>query len=259
MAAIWSGSLSFGLVTIPVKLHSITAERGLSFDLLHKKDLSPIRHARICRKEEREVPYHDLVKGYQYETGEYIVLTDEDFMAANASKTKALQVMQFVREDEIDPIYFAKSYYIEAEEEGLCAYGVLTEALKRRGMVGITSIVLKNREHLVAVRPYQNALLLQQLRFHDEIILPVGVHIPATADIREEELALTEELVGAYTRPFEPASFRDTYTSELKQLIQHKARGKTVRPRARPPQPTHVSDLIGVLRQSIKRLRPVRQ
>jgi DNA end-binding protein Ku len=178
MRAIWLGSLSFGLVNIPIRLYSATVERKLKFNYLHKKDLSPIRHARICREDGQEVPYEDVVKGYEYQKGNYIILTNDDFRKANLRKTGAIEIVEFVREDEVDSVFFEKPYYLEPDREARKAYALLREALRRSGRVGIARFVLKNREHLGIVKPEGNILILNQLRFKSEIKEAEGLNIP---------------------------------------------------------------------------------
>jgi DNA end-binding protein Ku len=153
MRAIWSGALSFGLVNIPVKLYSATAGMGLDLTMLHKKDISPIRYARICRADGKEIPYEDIVKGYEYQKGDYVILTDEDFKKASVEKTKAIEIESFVKESEIDPIYFEKPYYLEPEKGAQKAYALLRESLKKSKKIGLAKFVLRNREHLAAIRP----------------------------------------------------------------------------------------------------------
>lgn len=256
MRAIWSGSLSFGLVNIPVRLYS-AAESGakIEFDLLHSKDMSPIRYARVCRKEGDEVPNEEIVKGYEYEDGEYVILSDEDFKKADVGLTKSIEIMDFTDESQIDEIYFEKPYYLEPDKGAAKAYSLLREALRKTGKVGIARFVIRNREHLGAVRPYGDVILLNQLRYDSEIRKPEGLKLPEApqADAREMDLALA--LVEKLAGDFEPEKYRDLYTEELRQIIQQKAEGRVPVAKGEEPQPTAVIDLVEMLKKSLEHER----
>lgn len=192
MRAIWRGSLSFGLINIPVRLYSATQEHALTFDLLHKKDLSPIRYARICKADGKEIPYEDIVKGYEYQKGDYVVLVDEDFKRANVKKTKSIEMIEFTQESEVNPLYYEKPYYLEPDKGADKAYALLREALVKSKKVGIAKFVLHNREHLALIKPYGKLLILNQLRYADEIRQYHELHLPSkeVASSREIGMAL---------------------------------------------------------------------
>lgn len=252
MRAIWSGSLSFGLVNIPVRLYSAIQEKELKFHLLHEKDNSPIRYARVCRANGEEVPYEEIVKGYEYRKGDYVVLDDEDFEKASPKKTKTIDIHEFVDEKEIDPIYFDKPYYLEPEKQSEKAYMLLREALEISKKVAVASFVLRNREHIGIVKPYGNVVVLNQMRYAEEIQKPNKLELPeAKAKGKEVDMAL--KLINQLSEPFKPERFHDTYVKELREVIESKAKGKTIKVKGSAPEPTRVPDIMQLLRASLER------
>jgi DNA end-binding protein Ku len=256
MRPLWTGSLSFGLINIPVKLYPASDERGLDLDMLHKDDHEPIRFLRVCRKDGEEVPIDEIVKGYKMRGGEYIVLSDEDLERAHARKTATIDIMHFAHESEIDPAMHEKPFFLEPAKGAEKAYVLLREALRRSGKVGVATFVLRNREHLAAISPSENALLLHQLRFFSELRSPEGLHLPQ-GRTREEEVRMALALIEQLTRSFDPIAYRDTYTEELKRVIGEKARGKTPTRNGAAPTPTkRDDDVIKLLRKSLRSRRP---
>jgi len=256
MRAIWSGSISFGLVNIPVKLYVASEPKGgLEFDMLHKKDFSPIRYARICRADGKEIPFEDIVKGYEYSNGDYVVLTDEDFKKANLKKTKSIEISDFANEDEIDTIYFEKPYYLEPQKGAEKAYALLREALKRSKRVGVARYVIRNREHIGILKTHGNLVLLNQLRYFQEVRNTKELNIPAKEILKKGEIDLAIKLIDELTKPFEPKEYKDTYTEELKKIINKKAKGQLVTPQGEEPVPTKVPDIVSVLRKSLEQQR----
>lgn len=253
MRAIWSGALSFGLVNIPVKLYSATGENKLELDMLHKKDLSPIRYARICRKDGKEVPWEEIVKGYEYQSGDYVVLTDEDFKKANVEKTKAIEIQEFSKESEIDTMYYEKPYYLEPEKGAEKAYALLRESLKKSKKVGIAKFVLRNREKLAAIKPSGNALVLQQMRFDEDVRDTKDLNLPDAKKAAGKEIDIALALIDQLTEAFDPKEFKDTYTDDLKAVIAAKAKGKPVKAKGREPKATEVGDLMAVLKKSLEK------
>ena len=250
MRSIWSGSISFGLVNIPVKLVSAVQSEELDFDMLAKKDLAPIKYARIDSKTGEEVPWKDIVKGYQYAKGKYVVVEDEDFEKASPEKSKSIDIVQFVKEDEIDPIYYEKPYYIVPGKGADKSYKLLIKALEETGTVGIAEFMMRNRAHVCALKPYEGALLLNQMRYQEEIR-----EVPAEASVkervREKELDLAVKLVNQLTEKFDAAAFKDTYIAELKKVIKAKAAGKSIRIAEPAKKTATVKDLMEVLKQSL--------
>lgn len=255
MRSIWSGAISFGLVNIPVKLYSATGENKLDFDMLHEEDLSPIRYARVCRADGKEIPYQEIVKGYEYAKGDYVVLTDEDFKKANARKTKTIDIVDFVKEDEINVVYFEKPYFLEPSKGAEKAYALLREALKKSKKTAIAKFVLRNREHLAAVKPEENVLILDQMRFQTELRSPNELNLPKVDIAERREIDMALALIDQLSEPFKPEDYKDTYTAELRRVIDEKSKGKTPSQKEEEPVPTRVPDLMEVLRASLERER----
>lgn len=247
---IWSGSISFGLINIPVKLYGASKERELKFNLLHAKDMSPIRYARICRAEGKEVPYQDVAKGYEYREGDYVILHDEDFAKADLKRTKSIEIFEFVDGDEIDPIYFEKPYYIEPDAKAAKAYILLREALKKSKKMGVAKYVLRNKEQLGVLKVSGNYLVLDQIRFKDELAKP-QIEVPSTKTTAKE-LAMALDLIDKLSGPFAPEKYKDEYSAKLKKVIAQKAKGKTVKVQGKAPVATKVPDIMEMLRESLK-------
>lgn len=257
MRSIWSGSLSFGLVNIPVRLYSATQEHEISFDLLHKKDFSPIRYAKICKKEEKEVDYKDIVKGYEYEKGQYIILTDEDFEKVNQKKNKLIEIKFFTYETEIDSVYFDKPYFLEPDKGASKAYEILREALKHSEKVGVAVFVFRNREHIALVKPYGQAIILNVLRYESEIRDASSLNLPSATKNTTKEIETAIKLIDQLTESFKPKDFKSHYTEELKEVIDEKIHGKGPHPKVTDqPKVTKVQDIMSTLKASLKELKP---
>lgn len=250
MRAIWSGSISFGLVNIPIKLYGATKDEGISFDLIHNPDLSKIRYARICRSEEREVPYDEISKGYEYEPNRYVILNDEDFERANVRKAKTIAILNFVKAEEIDPVYFEKPYYLEPDRDSDQAYSLLLEALRHSGKVGVGKYVLRNREKLVILRPYEDIIILEQLRFRSEIKAE-RPHVKKVL-ISNEEKNIALALINQLSKKFDPDNYWDTYSNELRRVIGEKIAGRVPAIKGEIPKPTPVPDLMAILKKSLE-------
>lgn len=253
MRALWSGLISFGLINIPVNLYGATNERRLSFDMLHAKDLSPIRYARICRTDGKEIPWEEIVKGYEYQEGDYVVLTDEDFKKANLNKTKAIEILDFVNQNEIEEIFLEKPYYLEPEKNAEKAYALLREALKKSKKLGVAKFVLRNREHLAILKPKDDVIVLNQMRFKDEIRSTEDLRLPAKNLIKPDEIDMALKLINELAGPFESDKYHDTYTEELEEIIQKKAKGIKPKAKGKIPEATKVPDLMSVLKESLER------
>lgn len=256
MRAIWTGAISFGLVNIPVKLYSPAKERELSFNLLDKKDYSPIRFARVRKTDGKEVDYKDLIRGFEYQKGNYVILSDEDFKsAASERKLKTIEIFEFVAVKNIDPIYYEKPYYLEPAKGAEKPYVLLREALKESDKAGIARFVLRTKEHIAALKPEGNVLLLDQLRFENEIEKPDQIKVPSLpVDDKEKDLAmaLIDQLAGA----FQPQKYKDEYTDKLLGIISRKAEGRPIqKPQEEMPRATPVPDLMKILRASLEQAR----
>src|SRR5437773_870667 len=195
MRAIWSGSLSFGLINIPVKLYSASEERGLNLDMLDKATHKPIGYARVIRGTQQEVKWENIVKGYKYRNGDYIVLLDEDFKAASPEKTRTIDIVSFTAESEIDPKYYEKPYYLEPDAKSTKAYALLREALAKSRKVAVASFVMREREHVAVIKPAGNVLLLDQLRWDEDIRSTSGLNLPGRESFKERELDMALQLV----------------------------------------------------------------
>lgn len=252
MRPIWSGTISFGLVNIPVKLLSAIQQEELDFDMLSKKELAPIRYARIDTKTGKEVPWKEIVKGFEYTKGKYVVIDSEDFAKASPQKSKSIDIIQFSKVEEIDPIYFEKPYYLIPGKGGEKAYRLLLQALEDTGSVGIAEFMLRTREHICVLKPYNNVLMLEQLRYNDEIREVPEVEAPKKENISAKELQLATSLVKQLTEKFDPAAFKDTYITELKKIIKAKAAGKSIRIAEPQEKSATVKDLMEVLKASLE-------
>ncbi len=253
MRALWNGALSFGLINIPMKLYSAIQDHGLSFDMLHKKDLSPIRYARICKSDGKEIPYEDIVKGYQYQKGDYVILVNEDFKRADVKKTKSIDIVDFVDEKEIDSIYYEKPYYLEPGKGADKAYVLLRESLKKSKKVGLAHYVFHNRGHIGIIKPHDHLLILNQLRYNTEIKKPTQLHIPESAKMSTQEVTMALKLIEQLASHFHPEEYHDTYTEELKEIIEQKIKGKKPRPtKNKEAKLTDVKDIMRMLKESLE-------
>jgi DNA end-binding protein Ku len=251
MRPIWSGVIGFGLVNIPVRLYSPAKEEVLDLDFLHKKDKSPIRYARVCKAEEKEIEWKDVERGYKTKRG-YVVLTKEDFAKADARKTKAIDIQHFASASEIDTVYFDKPYYLEPDPKARKAYHLLREALERTKKVGVASFVLRQRENLAVIKPYRNVLVLNQLRFAHEMQDPADLDLPLrNAPLTQKELKIAVDLIGRTTEPFKPSAHKDRYIDQLERIIKQKSRGLAPTKHGEEPKPTKVADLMAALEKSL--------
>ncbi len=251
MRAIWSGTISFGLVNIPVRLFSGSESHTLDLDMLRKDDLCQVKYARVCRSDGKEIPYENIVKGYEYREGDYIVLEKEDFEKANVEKTKSIDIREFVKENEVDTIFYEKPYYLEPDKGGDKPYALLREALKKSKKVGIADFVMRNREHIAVLKPYGDILLLNQLRYYDEIRDTDELNLPDSKVIKDKELKMALSLIDQSTSKFKPKEYKDTYIEDLKKIIESKAKGKTPKAKGKSPQPSKVIDMMTLLKKSL--------
>jgi DNA end-binding protein Ku len=251
MRAIWSGVISFGLVNIPVKLFSGSESNSIDLDMLRRGDLCPVRYARVCRSDGKEIPYEDIVKGYEYREGDYVVLEKEDFEKANVEKTKSIDITDFVDENEVDSIFYEKPYYLEPDKSGNKPYALLREALKKSGKVGVATYVLRNREHIAVLKPYGDLLLLNQLRYHDEIRSSKDLNLPDSKIVKQKELNVALSLIDQFTSKFKPEEYSDTYIEDLKKIIEEKAKGHKPKPKGKTPKQTNVVDMMTLLKKSL--------
>lgn len=255
MKTIWKGSISFGLANIPVRLFSaVESSAALDLDMLHKDDLSPIRYAKICKAEGKEIPFSEIVKGYKHKGG-YVTLDEADFKKADVKKTSTISIVEFVKKEEIPEIFYEKPYFLSPDKGAEMPYALLREALKRSEKVGVAKFVLRNREHLSIISPVGNAILLNQLRFAEELRSSEDLELPTIA-LEEEQIDIAMALIEQMTHKFIPTDFKDTYTAQLRKLISEKASGKEIRaPKYAPQEVTQVNEVMQRLRESLKEQR----
>ena len=225
MRAIWTGSISFGLINIPIKIFSAVQESSLDMDMLDKKDHANIKFKRVNENTGKEVTYSNIVKGYKLED-KYVILEDEDFEAADAVKTKTIDIQSFAFEKEIESIYYEQPYYLEPDKGAMKAYGLLRDALEKSGKVGVTSFVLRNKESLAILKPYKNVILLNKIRFAQEIRETSELKVPAVAKRKTKEMDMATKLIDQLTEKFDISNFKDEYTAKLLKIIKNKAKGK---------------------------------
>ncbi|MCC6287017.1 MAG: Ku protein [Chitinophagaceae bacterium] len=249
MKAIWTGAIGFGLVNIPVKLYAATEESNLDLDMLDKKDHSNIKFKRVNEKTGKEVAWANIVKAYDYK-GKYVVLDDKDFEKAIPEKSKLLAIDSFVKEEEIDSIYFEAPYFLEPQKNGEAAYTLLAESLKKTKMCGVGTFVMRNREVLGILRPYENAILFQRIRYNAEIRKTSELSIPKRT-IKPAELKMAISLINQLSEKFNIAAYTNTYAGKLMKIIEAKARGKkVVTPKLRVAH-LKTDDLMGQLKASL--------
>lgn len=254
MASVWKGSLSFGLVSIPVELRPAVRQDHVSFRLLYKKDLSPVKYERFSAKGEGPLAWDDIVKGFEFEKGQYVVLTDEDFREAALGKSSSIEILDFVEQAEIDPRYFETPYYLTPAKGGEKPYALLRAAIRNTSVVGIGKIVMRNTQHLVGIKANGEALMLEIMRFANELVETDELHFPKGADVRPQELHMAEQLVHNLAAEFDPEKYTDEYRANLMKIIRAKMSGKKVKgARAVTPatQDDKVVDLMARLRESL--------
>jgi DNA end-binding protein Ku len=253
--AIWKGSISFGLVNIPIALYPATRREELKFRLLRKTDLSPVNYKRVAEKDGKEVPWDQIVKGYEYEKGKYVVLQDEDFQRVDIEATQTVDIQDFVELDEIDPIFFYKPYYLEPQKGGDKAYALLRDALKDSKKVGVAKVVIKTREYLAGVKPENGALVLELMHFADELADTGKLNVPKKVEIGKREMSMAKALIDSMTSKWNPEKYRDDYREALMEVIEEKveAGGKEIEEKPKKaPKPTKVIDLVSVLQKSLE-------
>jgi DNA end-binding protein Ku len=253
--AIWKGSISFGLVNIPIALYPATRREEFKFRLLRKSDLSPVSYKRVAEKDGKEVPWDQIVKGYEYEKGKYVVLKDEDFERVDLEATQTVDIQDFVDQEEIDPIFFYKPYYLEPQKGGDKAYALLRDALKDSNKVGIAKVVIKTRQYLAGVKPEDGVLVLELMHFADELADPGKLHVPKKTEVGKREMNMAKSLIDSMSSKWNPEKYRDDYREALMEVIEEKveAGGKEIEEKPKKARkPTNVIDLVSVLQKSLE-------
>jgi DNA end-binding protein Ku len=250
MRAIWTGAIGFGLVNIPVRIFSATQDSNLDLDMLDKKDHAKIRFKRVNEDSGREVSWENIVKAYDY-NGKYVVLDDEDFQKASPEKSKIIEIMEFIKEDEVESIFYETPYFLEPQKSGQKAYSLLREALKKSGKVGLGNFVMRTKEALCVLKPMDNAILLQQIRFAQEIRNINDLDIPGKSTIKPGEMQMAMALIDQLTGKFDISKYKDTYSDELLKLIHAKAKGKKLQPAPLRVVHSKSKDLMDQLKESL--------
>lgn len=257
--AIWTGSISFGLLNVPVKLYSAVSRRNISFRELRRSDGSRIRHKRVAEADGAEVAYDEIVKGYEIAPEQYLVITKEELEELDPKKTRAIEIQDFVDLEEIDPIYFDHPYYLGPDKGAEKAYALLVKAMADEGKVAIARFVLRNKENLAAIRASGGVLLMATMRFSDEVVPPdeIAEQVAEGAEKpRKQEVEMARQLISSLSSKFDPTAYKDEYREELLALIERKAKGETVAaPESEAPKPTRAPDLMAALEESLAAVR----
>ena len=250
--ALWTGSISFGLVNIPVKIISAVTDSSLDLDMLDSKDLSGIRYKRVNEKTGREVKYEDIVKGYMIDN-RYVVIEPEDFISADAEKTQTIDIQSFVKESDIDSIYYEQPFYLEPGKNAAKSYGILRDALSHSKKVGVATFVFRNKEALAIIKPYKKVIVLNRIRFEEEIRDIKEIDTPAVSRSKTAELTMALKLIEHLTTEFNISRYKDTYTENLLKIIREKAKGKYKRPPKLKVVHTQSDNLMDALKASLSR------
>src|SRR5437870_6606293 len=255
MRAIWKGSISFGLINIPIALYPATRKEELRFRLLRAKDLSPVNYKRVAKADGKEVTGDEIVKGYEYEKGKFVVLKDEDFQRVDLEATQTVDIQDFVNVDEIDPMFFYKPYYLEPQKGGDKAYVLLRDALEKSKKVGIAKVIIKTRQYLAGVKAEDGVLVLELMHFAEELADTGKLHVPKKLEPRKKEMDMAKALIDSMSAKWNPEKYRDDYREALMEVIEEKveAGGKEIEEKPKPKKaPTKVIDLVEVLQKSLE-------
>lgn len=249
-STVWKGHLTFGLVSLPVKLFSAARSETVSFNQLHASDHSRVKQVLFCQAEDKPVERKDLVKGYEYEKDKYVVVDEEDIKKAVPSSSRTMEILEFVKSDEVDPVYYESSYYMAPDEAGEKPYALLFEALRRSGYVGLAKITMHNREHIVILRPGRRGILLHTMYYEDEV-RKVEEFRTDTSMVKDKELELAMTLVNSLEAEFEPAKYKDAYRENLMAVIEAKVQGKEFVETPQAQQLAPVVDIMEALKASL--------
>lgn len=259
MHTIWKGSISFGLVNIPIKLHTATEDKDIKLRNLHKKCHSPVKYEKVCPVCDVEISNEDIVRAYEYAKGKFVVLEDEELEGLKKeNEEKAVEILDFVKMDTIDPLYYNRSYFMSPNEGGSKAYSLLRKALEESGKVGLAKIIIRSKEQMAVIRVYENTLVMETIHFPDEVRSAGDVpNVPAEDNITKKELDTAILLIDQLTTEFEPSKYTDDYRVALLELIESKRTGKeVVTPTAANEPKSNVTDLMAALQASIDRTKP---
>lgn len=254
MQTVWKGSVSFGLINVPVKMSTATKRENIAFTTLHRECNTPLKQKRYCPKCDREVPYEEVAKGYEYEPGRFVIMTEEDLDAIQVKSSKYIDIVDFIRIDEVDPIFYDKTYYLAPEKGGEKPYLILRDAMKQTGRIAVAKVAIRQKEYLCLVRLVGDALALETMFFPEEVRTTQDMGITSVQDsiqIRPEEMQMAVQLVENLTAPFTPDKYKDTYREELLKVIRAKVEGREVVETEPVPERENVIDLMEKLRKSV--------
>lgn len=252
--AIWSGSISFGLVNIPIKLTGAVTDKDIHFNQLHEQDGARIRYRKFCAKDDMEVPNEDIVKGYEIAQGQYVTFSDDELEAADPKAARTVEIQDFVELAQIDPTFFDNPYYLVPDKNAHKAYALLLAALEKSDKVGIARMVMREKEYLVAIRALQGVLMLQTMRFHEEVVPPSSLVDEVKAEdnpVDKRQLQLAEGIIDSLTADFDPEKYENTHRKKLMEIIERKAAGKKIVVEPHVPASLRTSDLLGALEKSL--------
>ncbi|GIP34020.1 Ku protein [Paenibacillus sp. J2TS4] len=256
MHTLWKGAISFGLVNVPVKMFAATEDKDISMRYIHKECATPLSYVRKCKSCDREVEWEEITKGYEYEPGHFVLFEKEELDKLSSEVNKEIKILDFVNLEDIDPIYFQKTYYLSPGDTGTNAYNLLLESIKQTGKIGIATVSIRSKSSLAAIRIVDNCIAMETIFYPDEIRSVAQVpNLPENANINDKELGMAKMLIEQLSGPFEPDKYTDNYRSALLEAIQQKIAGKEVK--AAPEQPkTNVIDLMAALQASLEAVKP---
>lgn len=253
MRPIWKGMISFGLINIPIKLYSASQEKSFDFHYLSKQDMCPIRYKKVCETTGDEVPYKDIVRGLEFKKGSFVVIDEEDLKKVAVKRSQTIEVVEFVDKGDIDWKYIEKPYYIEPDKGAQKTYALLRETLRKTKKAGLAKFVMHTREYFVAITVDHDLLILNQLRFSDQLKIPADLDIPKRDEFSHKELSIAAMLIDELASPFNPKKFKDTYSTELKSMIDKKIKGRPIHIKTEElPTPTLVPDIMIKLKESLE-------
>jgi DNA end-binding protein Ku len=253
-ASVWSGYLTFGLISMPVRLFSAARSSRVQFHMLHRDDHVRIKQQLFCPQDERVVGRDEIVKGFEYEKGEYVVIEPQDIKKIEPKTTKAMEILEFVKSSQIDPVYFESSYYLVPEEAGQRPYALLTRALQESDYVAVAKLAMHNREYTVFLRPMNSGLMLHTMYYEDEVRKVDQFGKTSGIELKDAEVKVAHQLVEALAADFDPRKYHDTFEENVKKLIQARLQGQEVAPVEKPRKPAPVVDLMAALKQSLAQL-----
>jgi len=257
--SLWNGAIRFGLVNVPIKVYGAASSQQIRFRELHEKDAAPIEHRRLCSKEGKEIPFDEVVRGYETSPGRYVVLTKEEIEAPARERGKTIDLEDFVPADAIDPVFYDTPYWLGPQKGAEEAYSVLLAALEQTDLVGIGRFVLRTREQLVALHPADGALRIETMRFHDEVVDPGDMDVPEPQkEVGEREAKMADQLIASLEAEFDPAEYEDTYRERVLEVVEAKAAGREIKPPEPEPEDDG-SDLMALLEQSVEGSKPAKK